>query len=694
MKSYNYIKTIFLSIFLASCGGGSGSSDSIAIPSNVSMNLSSNLNEIYIHNEIILSWSSSNADSCLASGDWSGTKTNNGSEVIMIRDAKESIFTLKCSSTSSSDSKSISVTSNSPYFYPDHWDEVSSYRESLQSIYENPVGFNLEKIWFRTLTIAKSKFVTEVENTFLVDENFRGNVGYDTWINIGDSTFHLNCNWVPQKPNEGAIKIVELIDGNFNNLYYKEIEGCNHPLPIKNSDGSFQIVFPGHDEGKLPLDSPLAPSFVFNTDTKEFNNMNIKLGSHGQDIFDYDLDGDDDLITQGAISFTNDLDIHIKNCGAIGIMQNNGFNNFNLIHLPLPDDVSNSNPELGSLPNEGCGSAMSVDAYIEDDILYVIFTDFFSNPNHADKKWIIEPEKNVLIKYDVNDLQILDVIELPTPYVESNFKNLEYYENSWAGTNGRSHDTNSQFMDIDYDGDKDILISNQSYWHEKTSVLQIIINDNGSYIDETAERLFNWNIRTGGLHQWNFSDVNGDGYLDITTTDGCHGPSDSNLDIPRNYGCEKKVAVNDGTGHFLQIIGPLEIYQVYENNEYKTGQMQAIFGMDNNRNSRWTYITAKDCNDGCYADGDWDVFITSLDSPLSTGPNGIDPSLVGEDGFNEFFYLLNNPSAKIAVESGEYENGLEHYIAIGKDSGLLPNAKSLSSIVIQSYDSNPKQSIN
>ena len=59
-----------------------------------------------------------------------------------------------------------------------------------------------------------------------------------------------------------------------------------------------------------------------------------------------------------------------------------------------------------------------------------------------------------------------------------------------------------------------------------------------------------------------------------------------------------------------------------------------------------------------------------------------------------FFYLLNNPSAKIAVESGEYENGLEHYIAIGKDSGLLPNAKSLSSIVIQSYDSNPKQSIN
>ena len=35
-------------------------------------------------------------------------------------------------------------------------------------------------------------------------------------------------------------------------------------------------------------------------------------------------------------------------------------------------------------------------------------------------------------------------------------------------------------MDIDYDGDKDILLSNQSYWYEKTSVLQILINNNGS----------------------------------------------------------------------------------------------------------------------------------------------------------------------------------------------------------------------
>jgi hypothetical protein len=691
-----YLLIICSLVILISCGGGGGgSADPAPTPPNVLMSFSSDLNEIYIHNKITLTWSSSNADSCSASGDWIGTKPNNGSEEIIIREAKDSTFILNCSSSSSSADRNITVTSISPYLYPDHWDEINVYRESLQSIYENPVGINQEETWFRTFTIPKSRFTTDVTNTFLDDENFRGDVGFDTWINIGDSTFHLNCNWVPQKPNEGAIKIIELINGDFANLYYKQIEGCNHPLPLKNSDGSFQIVFPGHDEGKLPGLAPFATSFVFNVDTKEFIDMDITLASHGQDIFDYDLDGDDDIITTGAGWFANDPNAisPTKNCGEIGIMQNNGFNDFNLITVPLPDDVSNLDPSQGFIPNQGCGGAMSVDAYVENGILYVVYTDFNANPNHTNPSWIIEPEKNVVIKYNVNDLKILEIIELPTPYVEANFINLEYYEEGWIGSNGKSHDTNSKFIDIDYDGDKDILISNQSYWYEKTSVLQIIINNDGAYEDETADRLFNWNIRTGNLHEWSFSDVNGDGYLDITTTDGCGGPQ-NDLGIPRNFGCEKKVATNDGTGHFLQIIGPMEIYQVFESNEYKTGQLGSIFALDTDKNLKWTYITGKGCNDGCYADGDWDVFITSLDSPLSTGPNGMDPSLVGEDGYNEFFYLLNNPSAKTAVESGEYENGLEHYIAVGKDLGLLPNAKSLSGIVVDSYDSNPQQSIN
>ena len=697
MKSpKNYVYTFFL-IFLISCGGGGGgSSDSDVVSQEVSINFSSNLTEIFIHNKITLTWSSLNASSCNASGDWDGLREVNGSEEIKIRDAKESTFTLTCSSSGSSEEINVKVTSISPYSYADHWNETNSYIESLKSVYKNPVGFNQEEIWFKTFTVPQSNFLTNVENTTINDENFRGNVGYDTWINIDGASYHLNCNWVPSKPSEGGIKIIEFSDGSFSNFYYKEIEGCNHPLPIKNLDGTFQIVFPGHDEGKISVgQSPEAPSYVFNIDTKEFTDMEIILGSHGQGIFDYDLDGDEDIITTGAESFVNDLSGQRLNCGAIGILQNNGFNDFNLINLPMPDDVSNPNPTLGPQPNQGCGGAMGVDAYVKDNILYVVYTDFHSNLNHSNKSWPIDLEKNALVKYDLSDLSILDVIQLPAPYVEVNFEDLEYYEESWKGVNGKSHDTKAQFLDIDYDGDQDILISNQSYWIEKTSLPQILVNNEGIYTDETATRLFNWNIRSGGLHQWNFSDINGDGYLDISTTDGCGGVNTNNFDlnIPRNYGCEKKVAINDGTGHFIQIIGPMEIYQIFENNEYKTGQLGAIFALDNS-SLRWVYVTGQGCSDGCYADGNWDVFVVTIDSSLSTGPNGIDPSLVGEPEYNEFFYLLHNPKAKAAVESGEYENGLEHYIAVGKQEGLLANAKSLTSITKEGYNSNPQQSIN
>ena len=34
------------------------------------------------------------------------------------------------------------------------------------------------------------------------------------------------------------------------------------------------------------------------------------------------------------------------------------------------------------------------------------------------------------------------------------------------------------------------------------------------------------------------------------------------------------------------------------------------------------------------------------------------------DGYNEFYYLLHNDDARESVIAGEYENGLEHFIAV------------------------------
>ena len=159
------------------------------------------------------------------------------------------------------------------------------------------------------------------------------------------------------------------------------------------------------------------------------------------------------------------------------------------------------------------------------------------------------------------------------------------------------------------------------------------------------------------------------------------------------YGCERKVAVNDGTGHFIAVIEPTQIMQVFEDREFKIGVIPPIFGMNSDKEISWVSMDGKGCN-GCYADGNWEIFYTKLDKPLSTGPAGMDPSIVGEPGFNEFYYLLHHPDVRAAILDGKYENGLEHYLAAGKDLGYAANAKGTTHIVVESYGVNPSYSIN
>ena len=251
-------------------------------------------------------------------------------------------------------------------------------------------------------------------------------------------------------------------------------------------------------------------------------------------------------------------------------------------------------------------------------------------------------------------------------------------------------------IDIDYDGDIDIIIGSQVYG-ETISLPQILINNNGVYEDETSSRLFNWVYATGSMHRWDFADVNDDGYLDIVTKDGCIGIFQDQdgqiIEVDKQYGCERKVAINDGTGHFLAIIEPTQIMQISEGNEFKFYRVHPIFAMDSDRILSWIGLDGDNCN-GCYADGNWEIFYTKLDKPLSTGPAGMDPSIVGEPGFNEFYYLLHHPDVRAAILDGKYENGLEHYLAAGKDLGYAANAKGTTHIVVESYGVNPSYSIN
>ena len=93
-------------IFIVSCGGGGGSS----APPAPTVSISASNLQVEAGNISTLTWTSSNATTCVASGGWSGTKTISGSEEVTISMAGSNSFNLTCSSAEATGSGSAAVT--------------------------------------------------------------------------------------------------------------------------------------------------------------------------------------------------------------------------------------------------------------------------------------------------------------------------------------------------------------------------------------------------------------------------------------------------------------------------------------------------------------------------------------------------------------------------------------------------------
>ena len=105
---------IFLtaSVLLVSCGGGGGGGGEPSTPSvpAASISISVSSPEVYLGNDVTISWSTSNATSCEASGDWSGVKSLSGEEVITQNSSGQKSFTLTCQNSEGSSTSRTATT--------------------------------------------------------------------------------------------------------------------------------------------------------------------------------------------------------------------------------------------------------------------------------------------------------------------------------------------------------------------------------------------------------------------------------------------------------------------------------------------------------------------------------------------------------------------------------------------------------
>ena len=99
MNLFSYFKVIFVLFILASCGGGGGGGAAPVAPvvPSATVTVTSGSSSVEVNSKIVITWSSTLASSCSASGGWSGTKAISGTEEVTISQAGSNSFSLSCS---------------------------------------------------------------------------------------------------------------------------------------------------------------------------------------------------------------------------------------------------------------------------------------------------------------------------------------------------------------------------------------------------------------------------------------------------------------------------------------------------------------------------------------------------------------------------------------------------------------------
>ena len=93
-------------LFLFSCGGGGGGGSVLPLPS---ITISASSLDVNIGDEVTISWSVSNADTCNATGRWSGIKSNSGNQTVNVSGSGNNNFGLSCSGEGGQASETVVV---------------------------------------------------------------------------------------------------------------------------------------------------------------------------------------------------------------------------------------------------------------------------------------------------------------------------------------------------------------------------------------------------------------------------------------------------------------------------------------------------------------------------------------------------------------------------------------------------------
>lgn len=467
-------------------------------------------------------------------------------------------------------------------------------------------------------------------------------------------------------------------------------------LRVDDFDGDTRpdVLITGHNESPFAM----TPNTIYLNRGDHFEPRNISpaMAMHEGYLGDFDLDGDVDFIASAywvdlvfsegpssAQSTTNDQ-------AALVLFLNDGMSNFTAWPLRFNQAIEGLDADrLVGLEKMNSGSAAAfgnIDTDPENEII-VIDNNLGPGGSGQPESWIID-DIAFESRYIYGTFR-----PLPLPYLETNSR---FANNPFIGvTVNPSHDVHVELLDIDNDGDSDLVIDSliwTEHPQDTAGVVQFLENDGtGSFTDVTETTLYNYNLMNWGSHDPRHLDVNHDGFIDIlkvqrgvmetVTKQWPGGATMGSLQSAPNTWAND-ILINTGTGKFVSAfrdgfhiltLRQEQIFKTYGNEFIPYSLFDYPYYPYLLRDGRLGFATFQEVTPlrraitGDPPEQFWfDVRSKHL---LSTGPYGQNTSSQGAPGYSEYFYLTEYPDVMTSIETGYYSTGLEHYQRQGHAEG-------------------------
>ena len=497
-----------------------------------------------------------------------------------------------------------------------------------------------------------SEIYTFYDNTMAPEYTYAGKV-YESrvvsWFAQGGSLLDLNEDGIddaifPMSKGyasgvDGTTPFIALTTSNGTLIYDEEINLTMpnitssrraEPIKLVNSK-TLSIVSVNHDTEEETKRSdpdrtyPLSELTIINTKSSEISLSEIlpkltmgtdsqpyAVDAHSMAVGDINGDGLDDIFIGDMTSPPYAL---IQQSDGKFIIENNDFYKF----------IQNV---------DGDYSSLLLDAALVD-VNNDGFDDLIAGFGHGDQSSLIYINKDG--KFDKDSF-----IKIP---------------DSVYGSNNQLH-MKTMPSDFDKDGDIDLAIQWSRYEpYYGGHYIQILLNDGTGNFTDNTDLANSKTLEDAYLDRllwsepWQLIDINNDGHMDIAGAAAKWVGSANKKPI---------IYINDGKGNF-------EISNIATDSYNGTPFIYSDFDND----GLIEFVTFKSSlTDSSAQESKLSFYLFELTEEIGTGPNFQNTSKDGSPGFNESYYLNQNIAAKEAVDSGNYENGFEHYLAEGKEAGL------------------------